>query len=350
MLRGRLTSLRTLAEATDGLAIVDSNNLAGGLKRVVDDLSSYYLLGYYSSGKLDGKFHSIAVRVKRPGVQVRARRGFLAATAGDARGTATATPSPDAAAAATEAHAIEAVIAPLENYTRDVSLRVQVAAGWTPGSPPEAKVWIVGEEGRAGSSGDDWVQGAEADITMTSADGATVVSTRDQIARGARSFRAELSPAPGTRLPPGDYVIRLTVRGAAVGALPSRDTVHIALAPAPDATGAIVLRRGLSTGNREVPTADLRFRRSERIRVEVPAPNASAVSARLLDRTGKAMALAVAASIRDDSDGSRWETAELNLAPLGVGDYVIEIVEGLGRSGGAGGSGSRKLVAFRVVP
>ena len=40
MLTGRLTSLRTLAEATDGLAIVDSSDLAGGLKRVVSDLSS----------------------------------------------------------------------------------------------------------------------------------------------------------------------------------------------------------------------------------------------------------------------------------------------------------------------
>ncbi|MGH9140715.1 MAG: VWA domain-containing protein, partial [Vicinamibacterales bacterium] len=42
MLRGRINSLRTLAEATDGLAIVNSNDLARGLKRVVDDLSSYY--------------------------------------------------------------------------------------------------------------------------------------------------------------------------------------------------------------------------------------------------------------------------------------------------------------------
>src|SRR5206468_8916674 len=80
MLTGRLTSLRTLAEATDGLAIVDSNDLAGGLRRVVADLSSYYLLGYYSTGKLDGRFHAITVRVKRPGVSVRARRGYLAAT------------------------------------------------------------------------------------------------------------------------------------------------------------------------------------------------------------------------------------------------------------------------------
>src|SRR5262249_50903102 len=74
MLAARLESMQTLAEATDGLAIVNSNDLAGGLQRVVGDLSSYYLLGYYSSGKLDGKFHSISVRVKRPGVEVRARR------------------------------------------------------------------------------------------------------------------------------------------------------------------------------------------------------------------------------------------------------------------------------------
>ena len=40
MLRGRINSLRTLAEATDGLAIVDSNNLAGGLKRVDGSLQS----------------------------------------------------------------------------------------------------------------------------------------------------------------------------------------------------------------------------------------------------------------------------------------------------------------------
>jgi VWFA-related protein len=80
MLTSRLTSLRTLAENTDGMAIVDSNDLTKGFRRIVDDLSSYYLLGYYSSGKLDGRFHPITVRVKRPGVQVRARRGYLAAT------------------------------------------------------------------------------------------------------------------------------------------------------------------------------------------------------------------------------------------------------------------------------
>src|SRR5258706_98757 len=86
---------------------VDSNNLARGFKRVVDDLSSYYLLGYYSNGKLDGKFHSISVRVKRPGVRVRARRGYMAATLATAARSVTAAPAVDSAEAAA-AHAVEA--------------------------------------------------------------------------------------------------------------------------------------------------------------------------------------------------------------------------------------------------
>ena len=115
MLTGRLNSLRTLAEATDGLAIVDSNDLAGGLRRVVNDLSLYYLLGYYSSGKLDGKFHSIKVRVKRPGVQVRARRGYLAAT-----------PAAVTAAAAAAAAARVAVrLRPLRRHLRSKRLSVR---------------------------------------------------------------------------------------------------------------------------------------------------------------------------------------------------------------------------------
>ena len=74
-LRTRITTLQTLAENTDGIAVVNSNDLDKGLRRIADDLSSYYLLGYYSSNpKLDGGYRKIAVRVKRPGVQVRARR------------------------------------------------------------------------------------------------------------------------------------------------------------------------------------------------------------------------------------------------------------------------------------
>jgi hypothetical protein len=42
-------------------------------------------------------------------------------------------------------------------------------------------------------------------------------------------------------------------------------------------------------------------------------------------RTGRAMSIPLAASIREDADGSRWRTMQLSLAPLATGDYVIEI-------------------------
>jgi VWFA-related protein len=78
--RERRSSLLTMAEETDGLAVVNTNGIAAGLQRINDDLSSYYLVGFYSTQKPDGKFHKLTVRVTRKGVTARARRGYLAST------------------------------------------------------------------------------------------------------------------------------------------------------------------------------------------------------------------------------------------------------------------------------
>src|SRR4029078_3966070 len=74
--------------------------------RVAEDLTSYYLMGYYSTNsKLDGKFRNIKVRSKRPGVEVRSRRGYNAATAAEAASARTAAEAvvPEAKAAVTRA-------------------------------------------------------------------------------------------------------------------------------------------------------------------------------------------------------------------------------------------------------
>jgi VWFA-related protein len=71
--------LRAIADATGGLAFVDSNDFAKGLTRIVEDNSHYYILGYYSPDlKRDGVIRQISVRVSQPGLTVRARNGYIA--------------------------------------------------------------------------------------------------------------------------------------------------------------------------------------------------------------------------------------------------------------------------------
>ena len=93
-LRVRGDTLRTLAENTDGIAVIDTNDLAGGMRRIVDDVSAYYLLGYYSTNTAhDGRFRRIEVKSKAPGLQLRARRGYVAPANKPAREVFTSAPA-----------------------------------------------------------------------------------------------------------------------------------------------------------------------------------------------------------------------------------------------------------------
>jgi VWFA-related protein len=72
-------SLIAMAEETGGTAAVRTNDIAGALARIARENSTYYLLGYHSdSDRKPGRFRKIDVRVTRPGLRVRARRGYMA--------------------------------------------------------------------------------------------------------------------------------------------------------------------------------------------------------------------------------------------------------------------------------
>lgn len=69
----------SLSVDTGGFFIRNQNNIGRALTEIADDANRYYVLGYQPENlTLDGKFRPIEVRVKRPGVTVRARRGYLA--------------------------------------------------------------------------------------------------------------------------------------------------------------------------------------------------------------------------------------------------------------------------------
>jgi VWFA-related protein len=232
----RHESLRTLAINTDGIALLDNNDLKKQVRKIADDLTSYYLLGYYSSnGKLDGHFRNIKVRSKRPGVDIRARKGYKAAT-------------------------------------------------------------------------------------------------EEEVAKARASNSA---PVPESK----------AALGLALGSIES-DARAQGRTLARGSGEPVILHRGPSTGNQVQPANGRVFPRSERIRMEMEAAAGAQVwTATLLDRNGTATPVPVVAGERTDAaTGQRWFTADLTLAPLGPGDYVVELTTR------AGAEQKKTLVAIRVTP
>lgn len=91
-LRASHDGLWALAQDTGGLFIRNTNDLTGGLARVLDDQRGYYLLGYVPDDSTFGgskrRFHTLRVRMKRPGLRVRSRSGFFSVPDGPQRAAA----------------------------------------------------------------------------------------------------------------------------------------------------------------------------------------------------------------------------------------------------------------------
>jgi VWFA-related protein len=68
--------LYELAEGTGGFVIVNSNDLLGGLQRIANDQSQYYVVSYTPPESPEGSCHTLRVKVDRGGTQVRARSGY----------------------------------------------------------------------------------------------------------------------------------------------------------------------------------------------------------------------------------------------------------------------------------
>jgi VWFA-related protein len=73
------SGLGTLANQTGGFLIANSNDLRGGFSRIDTDMRNYYVLTYVPKNtSFDGRFREIDVKVRRPGLRVRARKGYFA--------------------------------------------------------------------------------------------------------------------------------------------------------------------------------------------------------------------------------------------------------------------------------
>ncbi len=76
------TGLARLAEQTGGFLVEQTNDLSSAFRRIDEDNRFHYLLTYSPTNTgFDGKFRSIDVKVRRPGTQVFARKGYRAVRA-----------------------------------------------------------------------------------------------------------------------------------------------------------------------------------------------------------------------------------------------------------------------------
>jgi VWFA-related protein len=76
-------TMKQVAGDTGGKVFTNQNDLDHSVALSVEDGASYYLIGYTPTGKPDSKFHKIEVKVDRPGVSVRSRRGYFAVVPSD---------------------------------------------------------------------------------------------------------------------------------------------------------------------------------------------------------------------------------------------------------------------------
>jgi hypothetical protein len=59
--------------------VASSANLSSTVIQIADDLSAQYVIGFESAQPLDGKSHTLKVRVANPGLRVRSRSEYVAA-------------------------------------------------------------------------------------------------------------------------------------------------------------------------------------------------------------------------------------------------------------------------------
>ncbi len=342
-LANRVSSLRTLAESTDGIAVVNTNDFAGGARRIVNDLSTYYLIGYQSTNtKLDGRWRAITVRVKTPGIQVRARKGYRALNEaelallrrGEAPAAAPGTPPGAAQVAVAGAAAVSRLIEPLAGLDRALPWRSRAA--WTAGAAPaRTRFWIASDVDDATLRQPEWAGGATGTATLALPDGQRLAEVKLTLAPGARGLEASVdADVPAST----EVMVRLRLSPAG-GGLPLSDMLRLT----PSGTSGRLFRRGPTTGRQFVAAGDSRFRRSEHVRVIFPIADASAtIEAALVDRAGAPLRIPVASRV-ETIDATICALAELALAPLSPGDYVLRVVAGQG----AGTVTS--LTAFRIV-
>jgi hypothetical protein len=298
------------------------------------------------------------VRVKRSGVQVRARRGYWALTPEE---KAMSTRSPKAPVPT----AVTAALSNVANSSvasRSRSIRTWI--GTSRGENGKTRVTLVWEPipRRPGDPPlSDGQQPARVNVTAVGNEGAPYFRGRvPDAALASRSTPSSGDAGSAARgpsqvvfdAPPGTMQLRLSVEGASAGVIDSevRDVVVPDLTKTTTSLGTPAVFRArtprelqqMKADPKAIPATTREFSRTDRVFVRVPVYGAGApsLSVHLLNRTGQPMSeVPVTAPVSSDAE----PMMDVPLAGLAPGEYLLEI-----KANGEGGE-AKELVGFRVT-
>lgn len=321
--------LQAIAEQTGGAASINDADLGPAIAQAIADLDHYFVLSFARSGPEDGRFHPVHVRIKRPGVQARARSGYWAPDAALAAAVAKAT-APRNALPFRPSHS-SPYIRPWIGMSRGPDGLTHVTVTWEPGTglPRNQRVASVA-------------------IKAIASDGTVLLEQRVHAGDAERaSFNA----------PPGYLALEMDLHSSSGAALDTDyrniSVPNLQVTRPTFATPQVLRTRTardfaeVSQNANAVPAASRTFSRTERLLIRVPAygPGGTSpvVTARLLNRRGIPMrplntvpASLPAGTIQFD----------LPLASLAPDEYRVE----LAAANPAGPKDEAKeLIAFRVI-
>jgi len=373
MLQASTDTLRSIAEETDGRAIVGRNDLAKGLQQAMQDSTAYYLIGYTSAqAPVDGKFHQIKVQLsaaaRRRGLQVRARRGYWAATPEDVKKAEKVTGPgvPEAAKPVLQALSSIAVSVQSGKYVRTwlgtqrgENGKTRVTLVWEPlaktpvgnlrSDPAPGRVSLIA----ATEKGDLVYRGRTPDSPQLASANPQATGASASLPAGTASTAA-VPQSLTFEAPPGKLELRMTVEGAGGGVL-DQEIRNITIPDLTAARPAISTPRvyavrtprefqAIASNASATPPANREFSRTMRLLIrfdsygpgnEVPAPTAALLNPNGQKFTDVPVTTATAGGTHQ---------IDMSLATIPPGEYVIEIT-----TKSATGETAKELVAFRVV-
>ena len=365
-------SLRMLAEETGGFAAVNRNDYRDTFSRIIADNSSYYVIGYYSSDtRRDNRFRDVVVRVRKPGLQVRARRGY---TPPRARPAAPASP----ASSGTSPQLREALNSPLPV----AGLGLTASAAPFRGEGNKASIAVTlevdGSQFKFTDKGDRVVGEVELSMVAFDAGGVGRDGGRDTVGLTLRPQTRDAIVSRGVRitrrlqLAPGNYHLRIGARDAGSGAVGTvmLDVDVPDFSKAPLVMSGIVLAGSAAAGVPTAraddqlkgvlpapPTTAREFGRGEEIATfvevydnQVRTPHTVTIGTSVLADDGKAVFQSSEERRSEEigpAGGGYGHAARIPLKDMPAGRYVLRIQARSSLGGDKGGTAMREL-EFRV--